>query len=216
MRKRSIVYAVAALSVGIPLLLVYWQQLLGVFSFIYDFEDSFKDDIGYIVSVITIGLYVKQRFYDTRVFHKMKAAYGQHKLLISLNLVNEILQFMNPEELIELLDKLRHDGYITIQMRGAVDRISRITRNEDCVIEEPEIELTRKERNILKKKIRELVRIANRRIELHFLESDAREDLEAAFRKFTTNKHKYAAYEQHQHESGRRKLTKKFNTDSDT
>lgn len=140
--------------------------------------DSIKSTIGYTATFISIAMYIKLRFIDTKTFNKMQSAYGKQKFLDSLVIILNMLEVMNPEQ---VLNKIAMTNKTEIEMQKSMQELAKLLTpvNEDskCV----ELQLDRKEQKELAGKIKVLIDLIDKRLEMHYISKDILKDKVSTF-----------------------------------
>lgn len=168
---------------------------------------TIKNNISGFAAVVSVGLYVKLRFWDTRTIHKMQTAYGKEKFLEALDVTCYILSYISPDEFSKRVLSISN---IDIEMRKEICRLSRIVDGETVPVKpkRPEMKLDRDTRKALKMEIGRLLKIINKRIDLHSFEKDGiiSEKFTEVLDRWRRKRKIYDTIDEKLRESGRKKV----------
>lgn len=132
--------------------------------------DDIKQQTAYIATAISVLMYGKLRFWDTRIFSKIQQTYGKTKFTAALLVVIDLLEYLDPEELVSRLIK---SDKMDIQMHGAVVELREMlqTKKTKPRTNKP-IKIPRSKKKSLTKEIKNLLLAIDRRIDIHYLSKE--------------------------------------------
>jgi len=132
-----------------------------VLDYIIKSSDEAKENIGWIATCLSVVMYAKLRFIDSRLFREMQKTYGKHQFLRALQVVNELLKKITPSELVARI--LRADN-IDVEMKASVRAL--VAASDEPEVE-PTLELSRAENKRLRELIKDHLRLVDQRMQLH-------------------------------------------------
>ena len=160
-------------------------------------------------------MYVKLRFYDTKLFNRLQEVYGKQKFITSLEIILEMLKVLNPDDIIR---KVLMMSDTEIEMRIASQQIKEILDYEEDL---PDIELSNEEEKKLEKEIKTLLSLLDKRLEIHYLSKDPNianyEMIKEKIKKFGNNmknlnkqRKKYIKFDNNLKKNGKKKVISNF------
>lgn len=130
-------------------------------NFIVCTSDTLRENIGWAATALSLIMYAKLRFFDARLFQQMQKTYGKHRFLVSLEVVNEALMYISPEELI---NSILATNRVAIDMKASLVKLKRIMGEEEP--QEQDLKLSKKQEKKLRREIKRLLKIIDKQIEV--------------------------------------------------
>lgn len=165
MRKSVKVTTIAAIIVTI---LIFINQIISFILYVIFAADSIKAWIGWVAAFISIIMYLKTVFIDTGMFTKLQKTYGKHRFIIALKTILEMLDTYDPDDIIR---KILLVNEVEIDMHKALIELRELVYTEGGKYEFP-IELNKREKKRLKKEIKILLDLIDKKVEMHYLGMD--------------------------------------------
>ena len=142
--------------------------LINWFSVLSDRNEKLKTDIGIIATILSIFMYAKLRFWDTRILNKIQKIYGKQRFIESIVLILEMLKVLDPDQIITKIQLLNRTE---IDMRKAVKDIKDILSGGETQ-KEYKLNLSRIEQKKLSNKINLLLALLDKELDIHYLHKD--------------------------------------------
>ena len=171
--------------------------------------EKVKSTIGWATTIISIMMYVKLRFYDTKLYNKLQSTYGKKQFLDSLIIILNMLEIMNPEQ---VLNRIMMISHTETDMRKAICELDRILNLSAVSVKPIQLELSGKEQKELATQIKVLLDLIDKRIEMHYISKDIIKDKLITFNqnieKSIKIKAKHESYESTVKELGKKRILK--------
>ena len=199
--------------IGFFLFLFWDEAFITIFNWvriIIQYAKSIQDAIGWFATVFSIVMYVKLRFFDTRLFNKLMGAYGKQKFMEALKIILEMLEVMNPEDIIKKTSLI---SQVEIEMRKSVKELNHLLDDKRKLNANGTIQLNRQERKLISGQIKILMSLIDKRLEMHFISKDAKEtllDLSSTIKRGIKTKKKLAPFDEKQSQDGRNRVITNF------
>lgn len=168
--KRKLVI-ISTLGTILSLILIFLTESItfftDLFNYVISYSNQFKEDIGWIATIVSIVMYIKLRFFDTKMFSKLQKTYGKQKFIASLEVILEMLDVYDPEE---IMKKILMISEMEVDMRKALNEIKAMLFNNET--NKPIIKLNRFESRRMQKEIKQLLQLIDKSMEIHYLAKD--------------------------------------------
>jgi len=159
-----IVISVVVIAYLTDVLIVVFNWFISI----ADENEKLKANIGLAATLTSIMMYVKLRFWDTRILNKIQKIYGKQRFIESIVLILEMLKVLDPEQIITKIQLLNRTE---IDMRKAVRDLKEIL-NGGTAQPEFKLNLSRAEQKKLSTKIELLLDLLDKELDIHYLHKD--------------------------------------------
>lgn len=163
-------------------LLIQTNYYVIVFNYIVSNLIDLKDKMGIFATVVSVLMYFKLRFFDAKLFNRLQNVYGKQKFIQSLQIMLVMLEIMEPEEVFK---KIMLISDLELTMRKSLTELNAIL---NPVVEKPvdcRLELNRTEKNELEKRVKIMLDLIDKRLEMHYIGKDIK-DYKNEFATFLT------------------------------
>jgi len=139
--------------------------------------EQFRSYIGWLGTAISMSLFIKTKFFDTGMFHKLRKSFGDQRFIIALEKMLLMLEVYDPETVV---DKILSVSDVQIDMQKALIDLNKIML---CAVEKEDnykISLSRRDKKKLKKEINKLLELIDVKLEMHYMQKDIKQEAEEA------------------------------------
>ena len=158
-----------------------------------------KQQLSTILTLLSLFMYFKLKFFDAGMYGKMQKLYGKSRLVDALTIVLRLLKTFRPDELITRI-KLT-DG-IQSRMSEAIDELRNILN--PFPLKPPEIKFSKKEEKVLTDRIKILIKLIGKQADIH--EIAGKEGFVDKLTKNIASKDKYTDADQILKDTGKKVL----------
>ena len=170
-------FKVATLAAIIVALILFIEQMFNLIVYLIFAADSVKLWIGWTAAFISIVMYLKTVFIDTGMYKKLQKTYGKHRFIIALTTILEMLDTYEPDDIIR---KILLVNEVEIDMHRALVELKGLIYTDGKKIDF-QIDLTKREKNRLKKEIKLLLDLIDKKVTIHYLGKDIKNYMDNRF-----------------------------------
>jgi len=170
--------------------------------------DSIKSNLGWVATILGLIAYGKLRFVDARTIKKLQKIYGKERFLQALNIILNLLDSMNVDQLV---NKVLSIDSVDSKMRGAMKELRSILglKSDNCPKSTSiKLKIPKKAQKELKAEIRNILKVIDKKIELHYIEREAgfKEKFANAIEKAKGKRDRYSKMDEKLQKRGKEKL----------
>ena len=154
----------------ISLGLTNWATLVFYFNeigfWLIDKQKEAERAVSWSFGIISLIMYIKMKFFDTKMFTELQKTYGKHQFSQSLEIILELLQVLPPNEIIRKISLVSEIEVEMLKEMKNLQGILGINPEEDIIIN-----LNRKESKQLTEKIGHLMILIEKRLDFHYFKN---------------------------------------------